>query len=35
VHNVVANYALISTPGNTEADPAQSLALLAKVAAKL
>ena len=35
VRNVVANYALISTPGNTEADPAQSLSLLALVASKL
>jgi hypothetical protein len=35
VHNVVANYALISTPGNMEADPAQSLSLLALVASKL
>jgi hypothetical protein len=35
VHNVVANYALISTPGNDEASPSRSLQLLAAVAAKL
>jgi hypothetical protein len=35
VHNIVVNYALYGTPGNTEADPTSSLALLALVASKL
>jgi len=35
VHNIVVNYALYGTPGNTEADPQSSLALLALVASKL
>jgi hypothetical protein len=34
-HNVVADYALISTPGNEEADPKNSLALLKQVAGRL
>ncbi|HYM46546.1 MAG TPA: hypothetical protein VES65_10380 [Solirubrobacteraceae bacterium] len=35
VHNIVVNYALYGTPGNTEADPEESLRLLARVASKL
>jgi hypothetical protein len=35
VHNVVAQFALYSTPGDTQADPTSSLALLALVAHKL
>jgi hypothetical protein len=35
VHNVVANYAMFGTPGNTEAGPAGSLALLLQVAGRL
>jgi hypothetical protein len=35
VHNIVVNYALYGTPGNTEADPKSSLALLALVVSKL
>lgn len=35
VQNIVAEFGLVSTPGNDEADPAQSLALLRLVAQKL
>jgi len=35
VHNIVVNYSLYGSPGNNEADPEQSLRLLAQVASKL
>jgi hypothetical protein len=34
-HNIVVDYSLVSTPGNNEADPENSLRLLKQVAAKL
>jgi opacity protein-like surface antigen len=34
-HNLVVSFSLAGTPGNTEANPQNSLALLAQVAAKL
>jgi len=35
VHNLVVSFSLVSTPGNEEANPQNSLSLLTQVAAKL